>query len=179
MIDLNRFEIKRTYNSNVSEEFSVYFRNHDDHEYKFTIRVDFKIGGDIVYIDINSLRYFNTLRNIINNILNLLDVEVDSHRIRYTYSKGRYISFDENNEVMKIYCGQILLADVYLQEDYIELYDYNYLTCKSKSSAFCFLDQNKLHLMRADDLDLANKLLEDSKSEILAGINYFNFLTKR
>lgn len=124
------------------------------------------------------MKYFDTLQKLIHHTLNLLDEKVNSYRIRYKYSKGRYISFDEDNtimRIMKIYYGQIVLVDVYLQEDYVDLYD-----CESKKGgAFCFLDQNKLHLMRADDLNLANKLLEENESEILTAINYFNFLTKR
>lgn len=81
---------------------------------------------------------------------------------------------------MKIYCYGHTLADVYLQDDYIILYEYNKSTCMyEKGDNLFLLNQGNISLIKADDNNAANKLLENCKSEILAGINYFNFLTRR
>ena len=179
MIDLKNFYISRIYNSNIEQKFYIYFRNHDTHKYKFFIRIGLTID-DIVYIKVDELKYFNTLYKLISHTLDLLDIKRDIHKIRYQYSEHGFISFDDKYEIMKIYHYGHTLADAYLQDDYITLYEYKKSTCMyEKGQNLFLLDQGNISLITADDITSANKLLEDSKSEILAGINYFNFLTKR
>ena len=179
MIDLQCFHIDGVYKSNIYEEFHVYFSNLGDKIYEFKIRIN--LTNDTVFVNVDKLYYFDTLYTLIKHVLKILDVDRDGHNIKYQYTKSNFISFDSELEIMKVYYGGHTLADVYLQEDYIELYKPNKSIRRYEKSGNLFLlDHDNISILRTDDdLNTANKLLESCKSEILAGIKYFNFLTKR
>lgn len=177
MLNLKNFKIEKIYDSNIENIFEL--QSYINKLYKFTIRIGLTIN-DIVYIKVEQFTYFSILYKLIHHVLHLLEVKRDIHKIRYQYSEYGFISFDDKYEIMKIYHYGHTLADVYLQDDYITLYEYKKSTCMyEKGQNLFLLDQGNISLITADDITSANKLLEDSKSEILAGINYFNFLTKR
>ena len=177
MLNLKNFKIEKIYDSNIEQVFEL--QSYINKPYKFTIRIGLTID-DIVYIKVEQFTYFSILYKLIHHVLHLLEVERDIHKIRYQYFEHGFISFDDKYEIMKIYHYGHTLADVYLQDDYITLYEYKKSTCMyEKGQNLFLLAQGNISLITADDITSANKLLEDSKSEILAGINYFNFLTKR
>ena len=177
MLNLKNFKIEKIYDSNIENIFEL--QSYINKPYKFTIRIGLTIN-DIVYIKVEQFTYFSILYKLIHHVLHLLEVKRDIHKIRYQYSEHGFISFDDKYEIMKIYHYGHTLADVYLQDDYITLYEYKKSTCMyEKGQNLFLLDQGNISLIIADDITSANKLLEDSKSEILAGINYFNFLTRR
>lgn len=177
MLNLKNFKIEKIYDSNIENIFEL--QSYINKPYKFTIRIGLTIN-DIVYIKVEQFTYFSILYKLIHHVLHLLEVKRDIHKIRYQYSEHGFISFDDKYEIMKIYHYGHTLADVYLQDDYITLYEYKKSTCMyEKGQNLFLLNQGNISLITADDITSANKLLEDSKSEILAGINYFNFLTKR
>ena len=177
MLNLKNFKIEKMYDSNIEHIFEL--QSYINKPYKFTIRIGLTIN-DIVYIKVEQFTYFSILYKLIHHVLHLLEVKRDIHKIRYQYSEHGFISFDDKYEIMKIYHYGHTLADVYLQDDYITLYEYKKSTCMyEKGQNLFLLNQGNISLITADDITSANKLLEDSKSEILAGINYFNFLTRR
>lgn len=177
MLNLKNFTIEKIYDSNIEYIFEI--QSYINKLYKFTIRIGLTID-DIVYIKVEQFTYFSILYKLIHHVLHLLEVKRDIHKIRYQYSEYGFISFDDKYEIMKIYYYGHTSADVYLQDDYITLYEFKKSTCMyEKGNNLFLLNQGNISLIRADDNDAANKLLEDCKSEILAGINYFNFLTRR
>ena len=178
MLNLKNFKIEKIYESNIERIFEI--QSYVNKPYKFTIRIGLTIN-DIVYIRVEQFTYFSILCKLVYHVLYLLEIkDIHNHKIRYHYSNHGFISFDDDYKIMKIYCYGHTLADVYLQDDYIILYEYNKSTCMyEKGDNLFLLNQGNISLIKADDNDAANKLLENCKSEILAGINYFNFLTRR
>ena len=177
MLDLQNLTIKRIDNSNVSQRFIVHLRNNTNHEYKFTIRIGCTID-DIVHIEVEKSVYFLTLYKIIRQLLNLLDIQRDDHKIRYNFSQYSDISIDLKSKILKIYCLGKEVADVYLNDNCINLYETSY-NKYGKTDIFCSINDNDLYVLKGSDLSYANKLLGENKSLILTAINYFNFLAKR
>lgn len=178
MLDLQYFHIAGVYKSNIYEEFHVYFSNLGDNIYEFKIRIN--LTDDTVFVNVDKLYYFDTLYTLIKHVLKILDIDRSDNSIKYQYTRSNFISFDNKLKIMKVYYGGHTLADVYLQEDYIELYKFNKSTCiYEKSDCLYLLDRDNIRIISADNLTTANVLLENCKEELLAGINYFRFLTKR
>lgn len=177
MIDLKDFHISRIYNSNIEQKFYIYFRNHDTHEYKFSIRIGLTID-DIVYIEVEKLKYFDTLCRLISYTLDLLDIKKDIHKIRYKFSKVNSMSLDMESKMMRVYNMGRIVADIYLDDEYVNLYKFDGIKSE-KTDIMCFLSNNNLRIIKNSSSYDADSILDNSKHEILESINYFNFLTKR